>query len=150
MPNVSGLKEKFAELPETIETALKDQIEKEAGKIVAFMRALLMAQPYDIKDKIEIDWTWGDVPEGAVTVAEYRGKERLELVAKIYARGKQGSGIAAQWFEFGTKRRSTKLGRDRGSISASPFFFPAYRAEKSRANNNIRAALRRAIKKLNS
>jgi hypothetical protein len=149
--DATGLKAKFRALPDTIEEALKKQFEKEAEKLVKEMRLFLGASWPALEDDIEINWTWGDAPAGAVTVGSYGRKDTAALVVTIYARAVSGSGVSAAWFEFGTAERvQKKTGRRTGRITASPFFFPPYRANRQRIRNNLRGALRRAVRKLNA
>lgn len=150
MADSAGLKAKFRALPKVIEDALRKQVEKEAGKVVAEQQILLAVSPYDIAKHIEIDWTWGDAPAGSVVIGEVRGRESASIGVTIYARARSGSGMSAAWFEFGTAPRVQETtGRRTGRIMAQPFFFPPWRANRTRVKGNIRAALRRAVKKLN-
>jgi hypothetical protein len=138
--NSAGLRRKFRQLPQVVNDALTKQVEKEASKLVAEMRFLAPVPG------LEIAWTWGDAPRGAVVVRQVRNRERADLSVTIYARGRS---VDARWFEFGTNERvQATTGRRTGRIVAQPFFFPPYRANRQRIRNNIRAALRRAVKKL--
>ncbi len=126
-------------------------VERNAEKVCVEMRVVLAITNPEVAAWVEIDWTWGETPKGAVTVGTIGGKERSELAVTIYATTHQGSGFSAAWFEFGTAERvQTTTGRRVGRITASPFFFPVYRANKQRVLNSIRASLRRAVKKLNA
>lgn len=149
--STAKLSAKFKKLPKVIEEALTKQFEKEAEKLVVEMRALLAASWPEVASKIEIKWTWGKAPAGTVTIGSYGSKKTAALVVTIYAQSISGSGISPYWFEFGTAERvQKKTGRRTGRIYANPFFFPAYRANRQRIRNNLRSALRRAVKKLNA
>lgn len=151
MPDTSGLQKKFRALPKAIEETITTQLEKEADKLVKEMRLFLGVSWPALQDDIEINWTWGDAPAGAVSIGTVRGRESASIGVTIYARAKSGSGIAAQWFEFGTAERVQKTtGRRTGRIVAGPFFYPPYRANRQRIRNNLRSALRRAVRKLNA
>lgn len=151
MVDATGLRKKFRALPSVIEETLTKQFEKEADKLVKEMRLFLAITWPEVEPDIEIEWTWGDAPAGSVQIGTVRGREIASIGVTIYARAKSGSGVAAHWFEFGTGERvQTKTGRRTGRITAGPFFFPPYRANRQRIRNNLRSALRRSVRKLSA
>lgn len=145
---VAALKRRFNNVPKVVRDALVRQIAKEANKLVAQMNAI---KP---NAAIEIDWTWGDAPEGSLTIARTsRGGDFGKVSATIFATAKTGEFPAgfsalAVWFEFGTAERVQKTtGRGTGRILASPYFFPTYRANRSNIRRNLTGAVRRSLRK---
>lgn len=132
-------------IPQKVKAEVVAQLEKEAEKLVAEMNALKPNRA------IIIDWTWGDVPAGAVTLGRV-GRTQFEKIAiTIYAtgvsNGKPFPGLAG-WFEFGTRPRVQKTtGRYTGQIVASPYFFPVYRSNRTRIRGNISRAITRGVRK---
>lgn len=145
---VAKFKARMRNIPEVVRAEIVKQLEKEAGKVVAFMASL-----NPLPGTIRIDWTWGDTPAGAVTIGTVRGQEHDRIAITIYATAstsKYPGGIAAiaRWWEFGTApRRQKTTGRYTGYIPASPFFYPAWRAERRRVKGNIARAVKRGFKK---
>lgn len=121
-------------------------MQRTAERVTREMRAFNPLTDADI----EINWTWGDAPKGSVTLGTVRsgknpGKTYDKIAITIYARGR---GFAAMWFEHGTAERFQKsTGRRTGRVTAQPFFFPVYRANKKRIRSTINAAVRRGFKK---
>lgn len=147
----AGFRVKFNALPEVIESSISKQIDKEAARVVSLMTVFLAQQWPAVASQIEVAYTWGDAPSGSVTIGKYKGREYSKISVTIYAKSKSGSGISARWFEFGTKMRvQKKTGRSTGRLPAKPFFYPVYRAQRTAIKNNVRSALRRAVKKLNA
>lgn len=143
---VETLRMRFARIPQLIVDEVVQQIEREAERIVQQMRAIA-PKPVAGTNEIEIGWTWGDAPRGSITIGKVAGREYDKIAVRIYARGPQGSGWAAVWFEFGTKDRFHKSGKWTGRMPITPFFFPTYRANRSSAKSNISRAVRRGLKK---
>lgn len=134
-----------------VNEALSRSVERNAEKVCVEMRTMLAIQYPAVAAQVEIDWTWGDAPRGSFTIGKAsNGAETTALSVTIYARGKQGSGLNAAWFEFGTAERFTKDGESRGRITAGPFFYTVFRANRQRVQASLRAALRRAVKKVNA
>ena len=138
--NVDKFKARLRAAPEVVRKDLKVAIEKAAESVVQDMR-IFNPLPNDI----EIGWTWGDAPDGAITVSSFKGTEFDWIKVTIYAKG---DNFPAAWFEHGTANRFHKSGKSTGRIVASPFFYPVFRANKSRIKSRISRALRAAIKKV--
>lgn len=137
---------RLRKIPKVVKQELVSQLEKEAGKVVALMTAL---KPIP---EIEIGWTWGDAPAGSVTLGTVRGRSFEQIKITIFATAKTsefpgGFAAVAGWFEHGTKERFTDSGAYRGRIAASPYFFPAWRAERTRVKGNVTRAIKRGFKK---
>jgi hypothetical protein len=151
MPDSAKLSRKLAALKGLPQERLTTAIERQAEAVVRDMRAVLAATSPAVARRVEIAWTWGRAPRGAVTIDQVRGKDRASLTVTLYARARQGSGLDARWFEFGTAPRvQRKTGRRTGRIVARPFFFPVYRANRQRVLANLRSTLRRAVRKIDA
>ena len=135
MVDATGLRAKFYGIPEKIERAVVAEIEVQAAKVVADMKRLVPVDSGALRDSI--GWTWGDAPKGSVTIGTVRGRSSLRVGVTVYAgtRNKslgKGDAFYARFQEFGTVK-----------MAANPFFFPAWRANRSR----VKAALSRAAKR---
>lgn len=143
-----AVRRRLRSMPEVIRQSVRQQLEKEATKLVAEMSSI---KPMP---EITIDWTWGDVPPGSVSVGRVsRGRGVDRIAVTIYATATTedypgGFPAIARWAEFGTKPRFTQEGAFRGSIVAAPYFYPPYRANVARIRRNIANAVRRGVKKL--
>ena len=126
---VAAMKRRFAKVPQIIKDELQKQIAKEATKIVAEMKSVAPRKDGDLIKSI--NWTWGDAPAGSVKIGQAFGNEYGQVVATIYV-----GEFYARFLEFGTVK-----------MPASPFFFPVYRANKTRVLANLKRALTRAMKK---
>ncbi|WHZ35756.1 hypothetical protein [Sagittula sp. MA-2] len=152
MVETAKFRKKMAAMRTEVHEALVRSVEANAEKVCAEMRAMLAIQRPAVAAQVDIDWTWGDAPKGSFTIgkASFNGAETTALTVTIYARAKSGSGISAGWFEFGTAPRFHESGKATGRITATPFFFPVYRSNRQRVQSSLRAALRRAVKKINA
>ena len=114
---------------------LRRVLEKSAEEMVREMRILA---PKGRTGRLvgSIDWTWGDAPAGTITVGRSRASD-LDMRITIYAGG--GKAFYARFQEFGTK-----------TMAANPFFFPVYRANRSRVKGRVNRALNRAVRKANA
>lgn len=142
---VSALNRRLMSIPQKVRVEVVAQMEKEANKLVQEMRSLRPAR------EIIIDWTWGDAPAGSVTIGQVGqnrfGKIAITVYATARKNGRAFPNLAA-WFEFGTGPRSQrKTGRYTGVMPASPYFFPVYRANRSRIRGSISRAVTRGVKK---
>jgi HK97 gp10 family phage protein len=137
---LDALHRRFDAIPQKIIAAVADQLEKEAVKVVADMKAIVPVRTGALRDSI--GWTWGDAPKGSISIGKVQNREYEQIAITIYAgtRDKSlGSADAfyAHFVEFGTSREKD---------GARPFFFPAWRANKRRVRGNIKRAVSKAIK----
>jgi hypothetical protein len=140
--NTAYLKRKFRGAPKIVHERLERGLERIGDDIVREMSAL-----NPLPGDIQIMWTWGDAPKGAVTLGKFGKAEQDSMSITIYARGET---FAAHWFEFGTARRFQKTtGRYTGFIAARPFFYPVWRANRASVRRRLNGILRRAIRKAN-
>ena len=146
MPAVSAENRAFVkamtvEVPAAAEKAARKAMEKGADEIVAMMKRLVPKRTGRLRDSI--GWTWGQAPSGARVLAKsarFGGTGRLAIT--IYAgnqttmvsnsRGKQWQ--LARLQEFGTVK-----------MAANPFFFPSWRANRSRVRGRMRREIKYAI-----
>lgn len=157
---IQGLAELRARLneriPQAVMETLRDQIEKEAQKLVGQMQAKVT------QEGIKIDWTWGDTPAGAVSIGTVRNNSYARLAVTVYAMGfsNEGKGAGhyplpagfpaiARWAEFGTADRfqwKTGNGKYTGRIQEGAYFYPTYRERRKNIRSNITRAIKRGIK----
>lgn len=133
-------------IPDHVLAEVTAQLEKEATKLVLLMESL---KPIPV---IEIGWTWGDAPRGSVTLGQVSGRESARIAITVFATSKtadypRGFPAIARWFEHGTLDRFWKSGKYSGRITAHPYFYPAYRADRTRIKSGLRRAITRALKK---
>lgn len=146
---VADLRRQLDSVPRYVQKAIKEQIEKEARKLVGWMRGL-----NPMPGTITIDWTWGDVPAGALRIGQVKDRKYSTISIQVYATATteeypDGFAAVASWAEFGTNERVRKDGSGTGRIIASPYFFPVYRANRRGIRSNISRAVTRAVKKAN-
>lgn len=141
----AALNRRLMAIPQKVRTEVVAQMEKEASQLVQEMSSL---KPHP---NIRIGWTWGDAPAGSVAIGRVGQTEFAKIAITIYAtaisNGRPFPNLAA-WFEFGTGPRSQRTtGRSTGAMPASPFFFPVYRANRTRIRGSISRAVTRGVKK---
>ena len=131
------LNARWGAIPGKVRAAVSDEMEKIAQEVVRDMRR---GAPKDSGELVRsIDWTWGDVPKGTLTIGTVGGSEYGSLRITIYAGGKNGDGDAfyARFQEFGTVK-----------MPANPFFYPVWRARRRSIKGRITRAINKAIKGL--
>lgn len=134
------LRERFNAVPQIVRDELANELEKQAIKIVADMKRLV---PRDTDALFNsIGWTWGDkAPKGSIKIGRVQGRGFAAMSITIYAgtRDKSlGSADAfyARFQEFGTFK-----------MAANPFFYPAWRANRTASKAAIKRAVNRAVKR---
>ncbi len=144
---ISELRARFQAVPRKVRDEVTAEIEKQARQLVSQMRQL------NRYGDIRVNWTWGDAPAGALVVGRAFGRDYGRVAATIYAIGPRLADsrvpiTLAEVVEFGSKpRRQRSTGRRTGSMPATPYFFPVYRANRSRARGAITRAITRAVKR---
>ena len=146
---VARLRAQFNKVPNLVLEEIHKVLEKSARQTVAEMNAL---KPWP---EIQIDWTWGDVPAGALSIGTVRGKEYGRVSIKIFATATSSefpSGFAALtfWAEFGTDPRYHKSGKYTGRITAQPYFYPVLRSNEDLLVGRIKRAVNKGMKRANS
>lgn len=139
MKGEAALKAAMMAIPDKIRQEVAGELEAQADKVVADMKRLVPVDSGALRDSI--GWTWGDAPKGAISVGSVRGSRYARMAITIYAgtRDKSlGSADAfyARFQEFGTVK-----------MAANPFFFPAWRANKTRVKGALTRAVKRAVRR---
>ena len=130
---VAALHARFAKVPEIVRAEVVAELEKQAEIIVKEIRQLA---PRDQGDIIAgIGWTWGDAPVGSLKIGKVAGREFGRIAITIYA-GRTDKDFYAKYHEFGTIK-----------MAARPFFFPVFRANRSRVRGALSRAVTRGVKK---
>ncbi|AXQ93203.1 HK97 gp10 family phage protein [Cereibacter azotoformans] len=138
--NLARLERKLRRLPTAALAEIKPAMEAAAKEMVAMMKSLVPEDTGALKDSI--GWTWGKAPKGSMVIAAVKASLGGELTITIYA-GSRDKGLGdmdayyARWVEFGTQK-----------MTARPYFYVSYRANKKSAGRKIRAGVRRAAKKV--
>ena len=133
------LRARFKAVPQKIIDEVARVLEVEAAKIVADMKRLVPVDTGALRDSI--GWTWGDAPKGSISVGKVRGKSFDQVAITIYAGTRDKSlgnadAFYARFQEFGTVK-----------MPANPFFYPAWRANKTRTRSAIKRAVSKAVRK---
>lgn len=139
MQGEAALKAAMMAIPDKIRAEVAKELEAQAAKVVADMKRLVPVDSGALRDSI--GWTWGDAPKGSISVGQVRGRQYARMTITIYAgtRDKSlGSADAfyARFQEFGTVK-----------MPANPFFYPAWRANKTRVKASLTRAVKRAVKR---
>ena len=139
MKGEAALKASMMAIPQKIRDEVARELEAQAAKVVADMKRLVPVDSGALRDSI--GWTWGNAPRGSVSVGTVRGRQFSRMAITIYAgtRDKSlGSADAfyARFQEFGTVK-----------MAANPFFYPSWRANKTRVKASLTRAVKRAVKK---
>ena len=136
------LRARFRALPQAVQDAATETLEQNANEIVAMMRRLV---PKDSgRLAASIGWTWGDAPEGSISVGSVAGSPDSARRITIYAGSAQtmvtnSRGIKfqlAKLQEFGTKK-----------MAANPFFYPSIRANRTKGRARLSRNVRKAAEK---
>lgn len=128
------LQRKLDRLPVAAKTTIKDAIAEAADDIVRMMKSLVPEDTGALRDSI--GWVWGnDVPKGAVIAAVVKSSLGNDLTITVYAGNEDA--FWARWVEFGSVK-----------MSAQPYFYVSYRANKKSAKRKIRKATRDAARKV--
>lgn len=133
--NRERLRAKLRAMPTEIRKDIKDALERGAQEIVDLQYHLAPVRTGHLR--ASIDWTWGDVPKGAVFSSKsFQSGDPERLLISIYA----GNPLAyyVRWVEFGTSK---------GAV-AQPFFFPGYRASRKKVLSRVTAATNKALKRV--
>lgn len=127
------LNRRWAAIPAAVRANVRYEMEEMAEKIVADMYRLAPHLTGDLAGSIQ--WTWGEAPEGSMTIGKVGGAEYGAMRITIYAGG--GDEFYARFQEFGTV-----------NMPANPFFFPVWRLNKRRVRSAVSRAVSKAIKQV--
>lgn len=127
---IEDMKSRIKRIPAMVQRYGQDAMEKGAQEIVDMMKRLAPVDDGDLRDSI--GWTWGDAPKGAVAMlksAPIAGNLRITIYAG------NSKAYYARWVEFGTQK-----------MAAHPYFFPSYRALRTRTKRRLATAVRKGLK----
>lgn len=130
---VAEFNKKFNKVPKLVALYTTEAMEKGADEIVAMMRRLVPRRSSVLANSI--NWTWGNAPSGAVTLAKSKSAASDPKGARITIYAGSRAAFYAPFVEFGTRQNT-----------AQPFFFPSYRAMKKRVRSRINRAIKKGIK----
>lgn len=146
---LAKLQRKLKKLPIAAKQEIREAMEKGADQIVAMMKGLapVLATPDQRRRagalRDSIGWTWGQAPRGSMVIAALRGAGvGGDLTITIYAgtrdksRGEDDA-YYVRWVEFGTSK-----------MSAQPFFYVSWRANRRSTKSRISRAVNKAAKKV--
>lgn len=152
------LRQKIKGLRKAARDEIVAAMEKAAADVVAMAKNLVPVDDGDLRDSI--GWTWGDPPKGARVFSRSRPMKALgDMRISIYAGDDKA--FYARFVEFGTAAHSVEKGADRSSrrkkklggrmhagARATPFFYPAWRANRKRVKSQVSRAINKAAKKV--
>lgn len=149
------LNRRWSAVPKKVREAVRAEMEKAADEVVATMRRFAPVDTGALRESI--GWTWGDAPAGAMTIGTVGKSAYGAMRITIYAGGTEQT-KRRQARASGTRARDQKRGgyfdtdvarlQEFGTkeMNAHPFFFPAWRAKRTKVRGNISRAISRAIK----
>lgn len=149
------LTRKLKQFPDAVKDEIRTAMEASANEIVALAKSLTTSD----RVRAAIGWTWGDAPEGALVLGAVggKGKGAGSLRITIYAGdastmvGTKYKVQLARLLEFGTAPHVNQ-GRFAGSqhpgTTATPFFYPSWRAGRKRAKGRVTRAVNKATKRV--
>lgn len=139
---LAKLDRKLKRLPAEARKTIRAAMATGADQVVAMMKNLApilkkpdpRRTPGALRDSI--GWTWGQAPKGSMVIASLKGAGfGGDLTITIYAGGK--SAWYARWVEFGTS-----------NMSAQPYFYVSWRANRRNVRRRISTAINRSAKKV--
>lgn len=140
------LKRKLRDLPKSARDELAKAMERSAREIVALAKSLAPKDSGALRDSI--GWVWGrNIPKGAMSLGTVGADDGKGLVITIYAGNDEA--FYARWVEFGSAPHINGgifAGTQHPGTAAQPFFYPAYRTFRGRAQRRNSRALGKAIK----
>lgn len=142
------LRLKLRTLPVAVEKALQPIMEEIAEQVVKMAKSLVREDKGKLKDSI--GWVWGDAPEDArIVLGTVRVSKRGNFKITIFAGN--DAAFYARWVEFGTSPHINGgyfAGTKHPGTGASPFFYPAWRANRRKAKGKISRAINKAAKRV--
>lgn len=144
-----SLERKLRALPDAARRLIAPAMEQSAKEIVDMARSLAPSRSGELRKSI--DWTWGDAPEGSMTLgtvkAEGAGAGNLRIV--VFAGDDRA--FYARWIEFGTAPHAqggSHKGTRHPGTAARPFFFPAYRTVRKKVKSRVGRAVTKSAKQV--
>lgn len=127
---------KLTIIPREARTEIYHAMADQADEIVEMMQRLVPVEFGDLRRSIT--WHWGPRGRkrpGTTELGELRAAQREDLTITIVAADNEA--FYGRFIEFGTRH-----------MAARPFFFVSWRANRRPARNRIRAAVRRAARRV--
>lgn len=125
---ISRLRQRLNAIPQAVKEAIQPALQKSADEIVAAMQHLAPEDEGDLKGSIR--------HEPGEHELQLKIKAGGEATTKPVRQGSTATYDYAMAAEFGTTK-----------AAAQPFFFPAYRLNKKKAQRRIKRAISSAVKK---
>jgi len=137
---VGNLKSKLRRLPRVAKEEIRKGLEQSATEIVDLMKRMAPVESGKLRDSI--GWTWGAPPDGAMVFTKVVGDAGLAITIyagsnETYVEGERVDFQNAFLQEFGTIK-----------MKANPFFRPAWRFSRKRAQSRVNRALGKAARKV--
>lgn len=129
-------------IPDNVIDAARGAISVGCDDLVALMKSRVPVQQGTLRDSI--GWTFGDVPEGAISLGQVGGREFGQVVATVYA----GDASTMVYNARGIAFQNAKIQQfgTRGGVPASDYFLGAWRAKRRSIRSRITRAVRAAIR----
>jgi HK97 gp10 family phage protein len=122
---------KLRTIPAFVRADIRKTLEEMAEEVVGMMKRLVPVGETG-KLRASIGWRWGrTAPKGSVSIATVGSERDPDLAITIFA-----SAFYARFVEFGTVK-----------MTAQPFFYVSWRANKKKVKSRIQTAMRRAARK---
>lgn len=139
--NLDRFKRKLRRLPQVAKDEMRKGLEQSANEMVDLMKRMVPVDEGKLRDSI--GWMWGAPPEGATVFATAAGD--AGLVITIYAGDRNTIVTNARGIEF-----QNAFIQEFGSqkMSANPFFRPAWRINRKRAQGRISRSIGKAARKV--
>lgn len=140
---LAKLQRKLERMPAIAKDNIRAEMEKAANEIVAMMKSLapVLKEPDPRRRagalRDSIGWTWGKAPKYSSVVAAVKSSIGGDLTLTIYAGNSEVR--YAHLLEFGTYK-----------MSAQPFFYVSWRANRRSARRRVRKAVRDAARQVAS
>lgn len=131
-------------IPDSVIDAAREAITIGCNDLVALMKSRVPVDQGALRDSI--GWTFGDVPDGSISLGQVAGREFGQIAATVYA----GDQTTLVYNARGVAFQNAKLQQfgTRGGTPASDYFLGAWAAKKrsirSRITRKVRAAIREA------
>lgn len=126
-------------LPDGVIEAARRAITIGADEVVALMKSRVPVKEGALRDSI--GWTFGDVPDGSISIGRVSGREFGQIAATIYA----GDSTTVVYNSRGVGFQNARMQQfgTRGGVPASDYFLGAW-ADKRRS---VRARITREVNK---
>lgn len=138
--NLERFRRKLRNLPKVARDEIRKALEKSADEVVDLMKRMVPVDQGTLRDSI--GWTWGEAPDGAMVFSKVAAEEGFAIT--IYA-GNNATYVSGSRVDY-----QNAFLQEFGSVNmkANPFFRPAWRLNKKRAQSRVRRSIGRAARKV--